>query len=140
MMKTKHRRGPAVLGGRGFVRARRRGNAVDATDILLGLGVGLAVGAAVAYLSSGGGGGSGVTALRKVIRRGAKDARRTGRRGLRWASARSDDLRDALPLDALRDSLNGYLESAREAIDDAVAHEIKDLRRVVRRQRKRLGL
>jgi hypothetical protein len=47
---------------------------------------------------------------------------------------------DNLPLEEIGESLGSYLESARETIDDAVARELKSLRKAVRRQRKRLGV
>jgi hypothetical protein len=38
------------------------------------------------------------------------------------------------------DAIGAYLDAAREAIDDVVAREVKDLRKAVRRQRKRFGV
>ena len=40
----------------------------------------------------------------------------------------------------LRRNVSDYVGSAREAIDDAVETELKDLRRSIRRQRKRFGV
>jgi hypothetical protein len=40
----------------------------------------------------------------------------------------------------VRRSVAEYAGSAREAIDDAVESELKDLRRSIRRQRKRFGV
>ena len=40
----------------------------------------------------------------------------------------------------LRRNVAEYVGSAREAIDDAVESELKDLRRSIRRQRKRFGV
>lgn len=40
----------------------------------------------------------------------------------------------------LRRNVADYVGSAREAIDDAVESELKDLRRSIRRQRKRFGV
>ena len=40
----------------------------------------------------------------------------------------------------LQHNLADYVGSAREAIDDAVSSELKDLRRSIRRQRKRFGV
>jgi hypothetical protein len=40
----------------------------------------------------------------------------------------------------LRRNVADYVGTAREAIDDAVESELKDLRRSIRRQRKRLGV
>jgi hypothetical protein len=41
---------------------------------------------------------------------------------------------------SLRRNVAEYAGSAREAIDDAVESELKDLRRSIRRQRKRFGV
>jgi hypothetical protein len=40
----------------------------------------------------------------------------------------------------VRRNVSNYVGSAREAIDDAVEAELKDLRRSIRRQRKRFGV
>ncbi len=40
----------------------------------------------------------------------------------------------------LRRNVADYVGDAREAVDDAVASELKDLRRSIRRQRKRFGV
>ena len=53
---------------------------------------------------------------------------------------RSAELMDNIPFEDIGESLGSYLESARETIDDAVARELKGLRKAVRRQRKRLGV
>ena len=41
---------------------------------------------------------------------------------------------------AAREQIGAYLEGAREAITDTVESELKDLRRALRRRRRRLGL
>jgi rRNA-processing protein FCF1 len=38
------------------------------------------------------------------------------------------------------DEVGDYLSTVREAINDTVVGELKDLRRAIRRQRKRVGL
>lgn len=40
----------------------------------------------------------------------------------------------------LRRNMSDYVDSARDAIDDAVSSELKDLRRSIRRQRRRFGV
>ena len=65
--------------------------------------------------------------LRAAMQRGGKVVRRGGRAAM------------AAP-DAVRAQVGDYLESARETITDAVESELKDLRRSIRRQRRRLGL
>jgi hypothetical protein len=71
-----------------------------------------------------------------VRRRGGhwlRDRQREVERGTR-------DLASQLPVDEVSDAVGEYLASAREAIDDTVSRELKDLRRAIRRQRKRLGV
>jgi len=70
-----------------------------------------------------------------------------GAAGARWTARRGGEMWDRIPRDEIRDHvseyrdhMSEYLGRAREAIDDAVESELKDLRRAVRRQRKRLGI
>jgi hypothetical protein len=67
-------------------------------------------------------------------------AARMSRKGARWAAQRGEDLWDRIPRDEIRHQVSDYLGRAREAIDDAVESELHDLRRAIRRQRKRLGV
>ena len=76
-----------------------------------------------------------------------KKAARAGRVGARWTAKRGGELWDRIPRDELRDQMADYRDHvadyvgrARETIDDMVESELKDLRRAVRRQRKRLGI
>jgi hypothetical protein len=69
-----------------------------------------------------------------------RHASRWGKQGGRWAARRGHDVWDSIPRDEISDHMSEYLGRAREAIDDAVESELKDLRRSIRRQRKRLGL
>jgi hypothetical protein len=80
-------------------------------------------------------------ALLRATRRGARSARRSMKRGVRWAAERGVALREGVPArDEISEQLGDYLRSARETIDDTVSHELRDLRRAIRRQRKRLGV
>lgn len=67
-------------------------------------------------------------------------AARLGSRGAALARDAGSDLWERIPRDEIREQVRDYAGRAREAIDDAVASEVRDLRRAVRRQRKRLGL
>ncbi|HEX5437551.1 MAG TPA: hypothetical protein VFW98_10335 [Gemmatimonadaceae bacterium] len=69
-----------------------------------------------------------------------RNAKRTAARYRRDAPKRAAELLDRLPLEDIGESLGAHLAAAREAIDDVVAEEIKDLRKAIRRQRKRLGV
>ena len=65
---------------------------------------------------------------------------RAGRRGAKWAASRSEQVMDLLPVDDIAESIGDYVKSAREAIDETVSHEMRDLRKAIRRHRKHLGI
>jgi hypothetical protein len=67
-------------------------------------------------------------------------AGKAGRRGAKWAAERGEEMWDRIPFDEIGDSIGEYAQSAREAIDDTVSHELNDLRKAIRRHRKRLGI
>lgn len=67
-------------------------------------------------------------------------AGRAGRRGAKWAARRGEEMLDRIPVDEISDSIGEYVQTAREAIDDTVQHELGDLRKAIRRHRKRLGI
>lgn len=69
-----------------------------------------------------------------------RGAARMGAAGARWMAHRGEDAWDAIPREEIREHMSDYVGRAREAIDDAVRSELKDLRRAMRRQRKRLGI
>lgn len=59
---------------------------------------------------------------------------------MRAARERGEELADAIPMDDIADSVREYVDGAREAINDVVRAEVNDLRKAVRRQRKRIGI
>lgn len=67
-------------------------------------------------------------------------AARLGARGASWARDAGSDLWDRIPRDEIADHVRDYLGKAQETIDDVVEKELHDLRRALRRQRKRLGI
>jgi len=73
-------------------------------------------------------------------REGARWAGKRTARGYRVARDRGAELVDDLPLDDVADSVREYVDSAREAINNVVREEMTDLRKAVRRQRKRIGI
>jgi len=73
-------------------------------------------------------------------REGASWAGKRATKGYRAARERGAELIDDLPLDDVTDSVRDYVDSAREAINDVVRAEMSDLRKAVRRQRKRIGI
>ncbi|HEX5071685.1 MAG TPA: hypothetical protein VFW03_00695 [Gemmatimonadaceae bacterium] len=70
----------------------------------------------------------------------ARWANKRGRRGARWAAKRGGELWDRVPVDTVREELGDALDSAREKVADVVESELRDLRKAIRRQRKRLGV
>ena len=82
---------------------------------------------------------------------GASWAADRGRDGARWAGERSakgyraarergEELVESLPVEEVAESVREYVDGAREAINDVVRAEMNDLRKAVRRQRKRIGI
>jgi hypothetical protein len=70
----------------------------------------------------------------------ARWANKRGRRGAKWAAKRGGKLWDRVPVDTVREELGDALDSAREKVSDVVESELRDLRKAIRRQRKRLGI
>lgn len=77
---------------------------------------------------------------RAFIRMAGKGAARYGRRHSKRMAGRAASILDRLPMDEIGESLGDQLAAAREAIDQVVAEEVKDLRKAIRHQRKRLGV
>jgi gas vesicle protein len=80
---------------------------------------------------------------RWVADQGLEGARWAGKRtakGYRVARDRGEELIDDLPIDEVSESVREYVDSAREAINNVVREEMSDLRKAVRRQRKRIGI
>jgi len=73
-------------------------------------------------------------------RDGAHWAGERAARGYRAARDRGEDLAEAVPVDEIAESVREYVDGAREAINDVVRSEMNDLRKAVRRQRKRIGI
>ncbi|HLV25232.1 MAG TPA: hypothetical protein VKZ41_02885 [Gemmatimonadales bacterium] len=80
-----------------------------------------------------------------LVATGMREARRTPtqrmvRRGRNWATARRNAIGASLDPSAVRDQMGDVISSARDAISDTVESELKDLRKAMRRQRRRLGV
>ena len=73
-------------------------------------------------------------------REGARWAGKRTAHGYRVARERGEELIDDLPIDDVSESVREYVDSAREAINNVVREEMSDLRKAVRRQRKRIGI
>ena len=76
--------------------------------------------------------------------RGAKwagaAALRGGAVGAEWARSRGGELIDRIPTDQIEHDVRETVSAARDRIDGFVRSELGDLRRTLRRQRKRLGV
>jgi len=135
------------------VRARAARDERDGEyDLLTAALIGMTIGAGLTFmLRRGPSGGRPMTPVMVGMGRGArwagKRAAHAGTVGARWTAKRGSEMWDRIPRDEIRehvadyrDHVTEYLGRAREAIDDVVESELKDLRRAVRRQRKRLGI
>ena len=121
-------------------------------DLLTAALIGATIGAGLTFmLRRGPSGRRPVMPVMEGVGRGAswagRHAAKAGVAGARWARSRSEAAWDRIPrdeireqVDEVRENVSDYIGRARSAIDDAVAAELRDLRRAVRRQRKRLGI
>lgn len=114
-------------------------------DLLTAALIGMTIGAGLTFmLRRGPSGRRPVSPAMRGIGRSAtwagRHAMQLGRSGARWAARGGEAAWNSLPRDEVRDHVSDYMGRAREAIDDAVESELADLRRSIRRQRKRLGI
>ena len=70
----------------------------------------------------------------------AKKGAHLAGRGARIAWDRGVDAWDHIPREAIEEKVRDYFEAARDHIDDFVESELKDLRKAIRRRRKKLGI
>ena len=71
---------------------------------------------------------------------GARWAAPRARRGFRTAVERGEEMIDRIPVDDVVEQVRDYVDTARDAINGVVKDELDDLRKAVRRQRKRIGI
>jgi hypothetical protein len=71
---------------------------------------------------------------------GARAGARLAGEGARYAWKRGREAWNRIPRDEIEEKVRDYFESARETIDHLVDSELRDLRRAIRRQRKKLGI
>ena len=69
-----------------------------------------------------------------------KAALKGGAVGAGWAKDRGGDLLERIPTEQIEHDVRETVSEARERIDGFVRSELSDLRRALRRQRKRLGV
>ena len=139
------RNGMAGTDGESRVLGRGRGGTDEQYDLLTAALIGLAIGVGTTLLVRRG--PSGRRPVSPVLRGAALGAKwaglgaaRLGARGASWARDAGSELWDRIPRDEIRDHVRDYLGKAHEAIDDVVETELRDLRKALRRQRKRLGI
>jgi hypothetical protein len=127
--------------GRASVPGRDDEGPRDEYDLLIAMALGVVLGTGLTLLfRRGPRGRRPATMMVRAAGRGAAQAGRSGMEGARWMARRGEKMLDSLPVDEVGDAIGEYLDAAREAIDDVVAREVKDLRKAVRRQRKRFGV
>ncbi|MBA3672713.1 MAG: hypothetical protein H0W68_11930 [Gemmatimonadaceae bacterium] len=134
---TQEKRGPRV-----------RESAPDAAtgrdaqyDLLTAALIGAAIGATATLLLRRGPSGS--RPMAPVLRgagRAGKVAFRAGAAGAGWAREQGSELLERIPVDRIEHDVRETVGAAREHIDGFVREELLDLRRALRRQRKRLGV
>jgi len=126
---------------RASVRARDEEIARDEYDLLTAALLGALVGAGMTMLFRRGPRGyRPIGPMMRVTGRGLRTAGIASAKGAKWLGERGEELWDRIPRDEIVGRLEGYLDTAREAIDDAVSHEVSDLRKAIRRRRRKLGL
>jgi hypothetical protein len=114
-------------------------------DLLTAALIGLTIGAGLTFmLRRGPSGRRPVSPVVEGVGRGAswagRGAAKAGMAGARWTRKRGAEAWDRVPREEIREHVTDYAGRARETIDDVVESELKDLRRAIRRQRKRLGI
>ncbi len=135
-------RGPRVRGS-----ARAAGGAADRDaqyDLLTAALLGAAIGAGATLLVRA------VTPRKRSFAlpaakalmhpRMARRAVRAGEKSARWVRERGETLVNPRTHRAVERQLRGYLRTAQKAIDRTVTSELRDLRKALRRQRRRLGV
>ena len=132
-------------------------------DLLTAALIGVVIGAGATMLFRRGPRGSRpIVPLLKAAGRGARYAGMAGLQGARWAAPRvgrgarwagdhaasgagwvadrGGELWDHVPIEDIQEQVGEYLDTARSAIAETVESELQDLRKAIRRQRKKLGV
>jgi len=110
-------------------------------DLLTAALIGAAIGAtATLLLRRGPSGQRPVAPIMRGAKLAGRGAMRAGGRGARWAQSRGGDLLERIPTEEIEESVRESVSEARDRIDGFVRSELEDLRRALRKQRKRLGV
>ena len=110
-------------------------------DLLTAALIGAAIGATATLLMRRG--PSGERPVNPMLRgagRAGKSALRAGAAGAVWAREHGGELIDRIPVDRIEHDVRETVGAARDRIDGLVQHELRDLRRALRTQRKRFGI
>ena len=134
---TSPKRGPRV---RGSDRGGEIGR--DAQyDLLTAALIGAAIGAtATLLLRRGPSGSRPVTPMLRGAKWAGRGAVAAGAAGARWARDHGSDLLEQIPTDRIEREVRESVGEARDRINGFVQHELRDLRKAIRRQRRRLGV
>lgn len=122
-----------------------RGASDEQYDLLTAALIGVAIGVGTTLLvRRGPTGRRPVSPFLRGAAEGAKwaglGAARLGARGASWARDAGSEIWERIPREEIREHVRDYLGKAHEAIDEVVESELRDLRKALRRQRKRLGI
>ena len=131
------KRGPSV---RASVPAAGDGREAQ-YDLLTAALIGAAIGATATLLLRRG--PSGHRPIAPVLRgagHAGRSAMEASAAGAKWARSRGGELLERLPIDRIEHDVRDTVGAARDRIDGFVQHELRDLRRALRAQRKRMGV
>ena len=140
--------GAGRAGGRASARGRESEGITDQYDLLTAMLLGVAVGTVVTLLFRQGPKGRrpirsiahGAMAAAPYARKGLQWAGTRAAKGAGWARERGEELWDRVEPEAIAEEIGEYLAGARNAIDEVVSGELRDLRKAIKRRRKRLGI
>jgi len=65
---------------------------------------------------------------------------RTIARGVQHGVDRGVEMVEEIPFDDIADHVRDYFDAAKEAVEDTISGELRDLKRSIRRRRRRLGI
>ncbi len=110
-------------------------------DLLTAALIGAAIGAtATLLLRRGPSGSRPVTPVLRGAKWAGRGAMAASAAGARWAREHGEELIDQIPTDRIEREVRETVGEARDRINGFVQHELRDLRKAIRRQRRRLGV
>jgi pyruvate/2-oxoglutarate dehydrogenase complex dihydrolipoamide acyltransferase (E2) component len=110
-------------------------------DLLTAALIGAAIGAtATLLLRRGPSGTRPVTPVLRGAKWAGRGAMAASAAGARWAREHGEELIDQIPTERIEREVRETVGEARDRINGLVQHELRDLRKAIRRQRRRLGV